>query len=152
MDLWRIKNTAVLLSCSSYTVGMLPASYPQCHIGLFWHKYIVSNIFGEKVKRNTLVLGDILLWVQIFSTHLFDERPFITFAHCHLHHTATLTSLINQHSQKPDANEQLANKVARSNVDLWLSLSLFVSNVIMHEMYSFNSYYLFRPLQIINLT
>lgn len=32
------------------------------------------------------------------------------------------------------------------------SLSPFVSNVIMHEMYSFNSYYLFRPLQIINLT
>lgn len=75
--------------------------------------------------------------MHVFSAHLFDERPLITFTHCHLHHTATLTSLINQNSQKTDANEKLANKVARSNVDSWLSLSLFVSNVIMHEMYSF---------------
>lgn len=97
----------------------------HCCIGMFWHQYIVSNIFGEKVKRNALVLGDVSLWVQIFSTHLFDKRPFITFTHYDLHHTATLISLINQHSQKTDTNEQLANKVARSNVDLWLSLSSF---------------------------
>lgn len=110
------RSPAAVTLLARYLLPILSVIY--CCIGIFWHKYIVSNIFGEKVKRNALDLGDVSLWVPIFSTHLFEERPFITFAHCHLHHTATLTSLINQHSQKTDANEQLANKVARSNVDL----------------------------------
>lgn len=111
-----MENTTALLLSWNITCLHISSVFPNACSGT---DTLFLAFWVEKLHRDGLFLDDISIWVplhfQIFSAHLFDKRPLITITHCHLHHTAVL---INQHSQKTDANEQLANKVARSNVDL----------------------------------
>lgn len=108
---------------------------------------LILTFLVDKLQRNGSISG---WYYDVGGVHIHaspfpnifcttDKRPLITVTHCHLHHTDALTGLINQHSQKTDANEQLANKVARCNVNLWC----FLSHMIMQEMNLFNLQLLF---------